>query len=86
MVLKESIKKYTKDFDTTNCFGVSLTLKQRVDYKSLTNDISNQNLTHFLNVLNKKCFGNSFKRFNKKLRVIPVLEKSSNGRFHYYQM
>jgi len=84
MVLKESIREYTKDFDTTNCFGVSLTLKQRVDHKSLTNDISNQNLTHFLNVLNKRCFGNSFKRFNKKLRVLPVLEKSSNGRLHYH--
>ncbi len=84
MVLKESIREFVKDFDTTNCFGVSLTLKQRVDNKSLTNDISNQNLKHFLNVLNKKCFGNSFNRFNKKLRVIPVLERSKVGRWHYH--
>jgi hypothetical protein len=75
MVLKESIKEHTKDFDTTNCFGVSLTLKQRADNKSIDNISRSQNLKHFLNVLNKKCFGNSFKRFNKKLRVLPVLEK-----------
>ena len=68
MVLRESIKEYTKDFDTTNCFGVTLTLKQRVDYKSINNNLSSQNLKHFLNVLNKKCFGNSFKRFNNKLK------------------
>ena len=84
MVLRESIKEYVKDFDTNNCFGVSLTLKQRVDQKSINNDISSQNLRHFLNVLNKKCFGNSFKRFNKRLRVLPVLERSSTGRYHYH--
>ena len=83
-MLKGSIKEYVKDFDTTNCFGVTLTLKQRVDYKSINNNISSQNLRHFLNVLNKKCFGNSFKRFDKKLRVLPVLERSSKGRFHYH--
>lgn len=83
-MLKESIKDYVKDFDTTNCFGVSLTLKQRVDNKSLTNNISSQNLRHFLNVLNKKCFGNSFTRFNKRLRVLPVLERSKTGRYHYH--
>ena len=84
MVLKESIKEYVKEFDTTDCFGVSLTLKQRVDNKSLTNYISSQNLKHFLNVLNKKCFGNSFTRFNKRLRVLPVLERSTTGRYHYH--
>lgn len=83
-MLKESIKDYVKDFDTNNCFGVSLTLKQRVDNKTLTNDISSQNLRHFLNVLNKKCFGNSFTRFNKRLRVLPVLERSKTGRYHYH--
>jgi len=84
MVLRGSIKEYVKDWDMNNCFGVSLTLKQRVDHKSINNDISSQNLRHFLNVLNKKCFGNSFKRFNKRLRVLPVLERSGTGRYHYH--
>jgi len=88
MVSREATKKATKkhfeDFDISNCFGVSLTLKQRANNKSIDGISGSQNLRHFLNVLNKRCFGNSFKRFNKKLRVIPVLEKSSNGRFHYH--
>ncbi len=52
-MLKRAIKEYTKDFDTNNCFGVSPTLKQRVDNKSINSDISSQNLKHFLNVLKR---------------------------------
>jgi hypothetical protein len=84
MELKETIKDYVKNFDLTNCFGVTLTMKQRVDNKSLDNITSSQNLRHFLNILNKKCFGNAYKRFNKRLRVLPSLERSSDGRWHYH--
>ena len=84
MELKKSIKDYAMDFDPTNCFAVTLTMKQRVDNKSLDNITSSQNLRHFLNVLNKKCFGNAYKRFNKRLRVLPSLERSSDGRWHYH--
>ena len=82
--LKESIKNYVENFDPTNCFGVTLTMKQRVDNKSLDNISSSRNLRHFLNVLNKKCFGNAFKRFDKRLRVFPSLERSSTGLWHYH--
>jgi len=82
--LKENIKDYAMDFDPTNCFGITLTMKQRVDNKSLDNISSSRNLRHFLNVLNKKCFGNAFKRFDKRLRVFPCLERSSIGRWHYH--
>jgi hypothetical protein len=82
--LKESIKDYVENFDPTNCFGVTLTMKQRADNKSLDNISSSRNLRHFLNVLNKKCFGNAFKRFDKRLRVFPSLERSSIGRWHYH--
>ena len=82
--LKESIKDYAMDFDTTNCFAITLTMKQRVNNKSLDNITSSQNLRHFLNLLNTRCFGNTYKRFNKRLRVFPSLERSSNGRFHYH--
>jgi len=84
MLLKKTIKDYAKSFDITNCFAVTLTMKQRVNNKSLDNISSSQNLRHFLNVLNKKCFGNAYKRFNKRLRVLPSLERSSDGRWHYH--
>jgi len=82
--LKEAIKDYVNNFDLTNCFGVTLTMKQGVDNKSLDNINSSQNLRHFLNILNKKCFGNAFKRFDKRLRVFPSLERSSTSRWHYH--
>jgi len=84
MELKEAIKDYVNNFDLTNCFGVTLTMKQGVDNKSLDNINSSQNLRHFLNILNKKCFGNAFKRFDKRLRVFPSLERSSTSRWHYH--
>ena len=82
--LNKSIKEYAMDFDISNCFGVTLTMKQRVNNKSLDNISSSQNLRHFLNVLNKNCFGNAYKRFDKRLRVLPSLERSSDGRWHYH--
>ena len=82
--LKKYIKDYAMDFDATNCFGVTLTMKQRVNNKSLDSIGCSENLRHFLNVLNKKCFGNAFKRFDKRLRVLPSLERSSDGRWHYH--
>ena len=84
MELRKPAKGYAMDFDTTNCFGVTLTMKQRVNNQSLDNIASSRNLRHFLNVLNKKCFGNAYKRFNKRLRVFPSLERSSDGRWHYH--
>jgi len=81
---KQETKIYFKDFDISNCFGVSLSLEQYANNKSIDNISSSQNLKHFLNVLNNRCFGNAFKRFNKKLRVISVLERSKVGRWHYH--
>ena len=82
--LKESIKDYVQEFDLSNCCGVTLTMKQRYDNKSLDDISSSRNLRHFLNLLNKNCFGNSFKRFNKRLKVFPSLERSKQGRWHYH--
>lgn len=65
MTINSLLKNYLIDFDTTNCFRATLTLEQRVDHKSIDNYISAQNIKHFINTLNKKCFGNSFKRFNR---------------------
>jgi hypothetical protein len=39
---------------------------------------------HFMNLLNRAIYGSAFRRGKKRLRVIPVLEKDQNGRFHYH--
>ena len=74
--LKIDVKNYLINFDVNNSFGVTLTLQQGIKNQKLDKISSSQNLRHFLNVLNQKCFGNQFKRFNKRLKVLPVIERS----------
>jgi hypothetical protein len=39
---------------------------------------------HFMNLLNRAVYGASFRQGKKRLRVIPVLEKDQERRFHYH--
>ena len=82
--LNGRLKEYVKDFDVNNTFGVTLTLKQGIKNQKLDEISCSQNLRHFLNVLNQKVFGNRVKRFNKRLRVLPILEISKGNRLHYH--
>ncbi len=82
--VKVSTKNFIKDFNIDNCFGVTLTLKQGIKNQKLDDISCSQNLKHFLNVINQKCFGNQVKRFGKRLRVLPVLEVSRGNRLHYH--
>ena len=82
--VKMGIKKYLINVDINDCIGLTLTLKQQIQNQKLDHISANQNLRHFLNLLNTKCFGNGFKRFGKRLKVIPILENSKNNRLHYH--
>ena len=82
--LSGRLKDYVVDFDVNNTFGVTLTLKQGIKNQKLDEISCSQNLRHFLNVLNQKVFGNRVKRFNKRLRVLPILEISKGNRLHYH--
>ena len=83
MVLKD-IKNFIYLECITDWFGVSYTFKQMMNGKKIDPITSSQNFKHYLNVLNKKIFGNSFKRFGKRIEVIPVVETSMSGRLHYH--
>jgi hypothetical protein len=39
---------------------------------------------HFMSLLNRTVYGSAYRRHNKRLRVIPVLEKSCAGRWHFH--
>ena len=82
--LNGRLKDYVVDFDVNNTFGVTLTLRQGIKNQKLDEISCSQNLKHFLNVLNQKVFGNRVKRFNKRLRVLPILEISKGNRLHYH--
>ena len=82
--LKMDVKNYLINFDVNNSFGVTLTLQQGIKNQKLDKISSSQNLRHFLNVLNQKCFGNQSKRFNKRLKVLSVIEISKWKRLHFH--
>ena len=80
----KQLRQYLYLSDFTDWFGITLTLKQVVEGVQIDHIRSSQNLRHFLNLLNKKLFGNSSFRNNKKVEIIPVLEQSYSGRFHFH--
>lgn len=82
--LKESIRNYIHSLPMKECLSVTLTMKQVVNKEYLDDIKSKTNFRHFMNLLNKKVYGNAHKRFQKSISVLPVLEKSSDGRFHYH--
>ena len=64
--------------------AVTLTLKKRVKGVWLDDIRASQNFRHFMNLLNSKVYGKRFKRFNKQLKVIPVMEMSASNRLHFH--
>lgn len=52
----------------------------------INNQIATQNFSHFLNLLNRKIFKNSYRRYNKKLQTFIVHEnnKDRNVRHHIH--
>lgn len=54
-------------------------------HRLLTEDNARQNVKHFLNILNKKVYGNAAKRFNKKVHAIPVIQGGTkNNQLHLH--
>jgi hypothetical protein len=82
--IKNSIKSYLKTFDIRGCLAVTLTMKQEGSGGKLNEVTSSQNFRHFMNVLNRKVYKQQFKRFNKRLNVIPVIENSYKDRIHLH--
>ena len=83
-LLKSSIKNYVNQLPMKDCLSVTLTMKQVVNKEYLDDISSETNFRHFINLLNKQVYGNAHKRFKKSVSVLPILEKSSDNRFHYH--
>jgi hypothetical protein len=84
--------KQTNIFDTRHwrsICDVTLTLKQARKSDDLVWVRIDENqcqraLRHFLNLLNRSVYGSAVRRHNKRLRVIAILEKSADGRWHFH--
>ncbi|MBL4751952.1 MAG: hypothetical protein JKX71_15480 [Amylibacter sp.] len=83
--LRKAARAFIPNFPEHETFAVTLTMKQHAHTETLDRQAAEKNLRHFLNRLNRKCFGSAaVRRHNKRVEVIPVLEKSYSGRLHYH--
>ena len=77
----ESAKSYFFDTSSWGPFcDVTLTLKQALQSDSgawikITDYLCRQAHRHFMTLLNRAVYGAAFRRYGKRLRVLPVLEK-----------
>lgn len=78
------VRKFLLENKPNNSAAVTLTMKQRDAGFALDEIEARKNFRHFMSILNKKSYGNAFGRFGKRLGVIPVLERSYDGRLHYH--
>jgi hypothetical protein len=77
----ESVKSHLFDTSRWGAFcDVTLTLKQarqseRGAWIKIDDYACRKAFRHFMNLLNRAVYGAAFRRYNKSLRVLPVLEK-----------
>ena len=65
-------------------FSVTLTLKQTLNDMRLDEINFSQDFRYFMNRLNTLLYKNSFKRYGKRVEVIPFLEGLVGKRPHYH--
>ena len=80
----EEYRKWIKTKKVNNPLNVTFTQKQRVNGQILDNISSEQNFKHFKNRLNKRVFGNGYRRFNKQLEMLVIREGTSQIRHHLH--
>lgn len=78
------IREYVRSKRVSNPINLTLTQKQFVNGQPIDDISSEQNFRHFRNVLNRKVFGNGYKRFNKQLQMLVIREVSSDKRHHLH--
>lgn len=83
-LLTEQIKQFIRKNRVVNPLNVTLTEKQRFNGIRLDDITSEQNFRHFRNVLNRKVFGNGYRRFGMELQMLVIREVSVNHRHHIH--
>lgn len=69
--------------------GLTLNLKQsmtteRGGFVRIDELSAKKAFRRYVNGLNRRVYGAAFRHHGKRLRVIPILEKSADGRWHYH--
>lgn len=91
--LQREVRDFIGSVDWISPFAATLTLKQACYVTSdsgfevrvpLTPDRASRNFRHFINLLSARVFGPSWKRFDRRVRAVPILEGGRDQRVHYH--
>ncbi len=79
-----TLKKRQRDFVSTNLAHTNSNASPYHKGLELNADRAVATFRHFMNQVNQSTYGSAFRRFNRRLRVIPVLEGCNHVRLHYH--
>ena len=65
----------------TNRISLKYEHEKGIGFKRVTLDDAHQNLRHWYNLLNRKVFGKDYKNKKKRLRCLPVTERTRDNHF-----
>lgn len=75
---RDFMRDYIQQTDLKNPFAVTLTMNS-VQWRS-----HSQNFRHFMNRLNQSFLKSGYRRYGKRLTVIPIIEGTRDVRPHYH--
>jgi hypothetical protein len=83
-VIQGTIKQFYQDHQVPNPINITLTQKQVVDGQRIDDLTSSANFRHFRNLLNRRLFGNAYKRYGRQLSMLVVREDGAWHRHHIH--
>jgi len=87
-VLQVQARTHFDVSDWHSIVAVTLTLKQAIQQHGYVFYGREENYTKvfecFMRRLNRAVYGNAARRFERRLRVIPIIEKDEDGRWHIH--
>lgn len=78
VLYRDFMRDYIQQTDLKNPFAVTLTMNS-VQWRS-----HSQNFRHFMNRLNQSFLKSGYRRYGKRLTVIPIIEGTRDVRPHYH--
>lgn len=88
-VYRENLRNWLDRGDWSDWFAVTLTMRQTIisetgERSFISIDRASRNLRHFLNLMNQTIFGNAYKRYGKRVQVIPIYEQDVDTHLHFH--
>jgi hypothetical protein len=86
---KQTLTKFFRTDHWRSIVALTLNLKQSIatgigGFVKIDEQIAKKAFAHFMHVLNRRVYGAAYRHGRKRLRVIPVIEKSAGQRLHYH--